>query len=38
VTRPRVVLYVEDELPNRALLRAVVARATDPTVRDATYL
>ena len=38
MTRPRIVLYVEDELPNRALLRAVVARATDPTVRDANYL
>ena len=38
MTRPRIVLYVEDEAPNRALLRAVVARATDPTVRDATYV
>ena len=38
MSRPRVVLYVEDEAPNRALLRAVVARAADPAVRDAIYV
>jgi CheY-like chemotaxis protein len=30
--RPAVVLHVEDEMPNRALLRAVVGRSNDPTV------
>lgn len=38
MSRPKVVLYVEDEAPNRALLRAVVARAGDPAVRDAIYV
>ena len=33
-----VILYVEDEAPNRALLRAVVERASDPTVRTSTLL
>ena len=33
-----VILYVEDEAPNRALLRAVVQRAGDPTVRTSTLL
>lgn len=33
-----VILYVEDEAPNRALLRAVVERASDPTVRASTLL
>ncbi len=33
-----VILYVEDEAPNRALLRAVVQRADDPTVRTSTLL
>lgn len=33
-----VILYVEDEAPNRALLRAVVERAGDPTVRASTLL
>lgn len=32
------ILYVEDEEPNRALLRAVVARAGDATIRSATLL
>jgi two-component system KDP operon response regulator KdpE len=36
--RPPVILYVEDEAPNRALLRAVVQRAGDATVRSATLL
>ncbi len=30
-----VVLHVEDEAPNRALLRAALARATEARVRDA---
>jgi CheY-like chemotaxis protein len=34
----RVILHVEDEAPNRALLRAVVTRASEPMVRDATLL
>jgi CheY-like chemotaxis protein len=33
-----VILYVEDEAPNRALLRAVVERAGDPRVRTSTLL
>jgi CheY-like chemotaxis protein len=33
-----VILYVEDEAPNRALLRAVVERASDPMVRASTLL
>ena len=33
-----VILYVEDEAPNRALLRAVVERAGDATVRASTLL
>jgi CheY-like chemotaxis protein len=33
-----VILYVEDEAPNRALLRAVVQRASDPTVATSTLL
>lgn len=32
------ILYVEDEAPNRALLRAAVSRATAPVVREATIL
>lgn len=36
--RPPVILYVEDEAPNRALLRAVMQRASDPTVKGATLL
>jgi CheY-like chemotaxis protein len=35
---PAVVLHVEDEIPNRALLRAVVGRSTDPTVKGAVIL
>jgi CheY-like chemotaxis protein len=38
VPRPSVVLHVEDELPNRALLRAVVARSTEPVVMSAVIL
>ena len=30
-----VVLHVEDEAPNRALLRATLSRASEPRVRDA---
>jgi two-component system, OmpR family, KDP operon response regulator KdpE len=33
-----VILYVEDEAPNRALLRAVVQRSGDPTVATSTIL
>ena len=33
-----VVLLVEDEAPNRALLRAVLARAQDGRLRDATLI
>ncbi len=36
--RRRVILHVEDEAPNRALLRAVVERAAEPAVRDAALL
>jgi len=38
MARASVILYVEDEAPNRALLRAAVSRATAPVVRDATIL
>jgi two-component system KDP operon response regulator KdpE len=34
----RTVLLVEDEEPNRALLRAVLARATDPRLHGLTLL
>jgi CheY-like chemotaxis protein len=33
-----IVLVVEDEAPNRALLRAVFGRATDPRLREATLI
>ena len=33
-----VILHVEDEAPNRALLRAVVTRAADAAVREATIV
>jgi two-component system KDP operon response regulator KdpE len=33
-----VILYVEDEAPNRALLRAVVQRSADPTIKSSTLL
>jgi two-component system KDP operon response regulator KdpE len=36
--RPAVVLHVEDEMPNRVLLRAVVGRSSDPTVSGALIL
>jgi two-component system KDP operon response regulator KdpE len=36
--RAPVVLVVEDEEPNRALLRAVLARATDKRLRDLVLL
>ncbi len=32
------ILHVEDEAPNRALLRAIVSRAPDPEVRSATLI
>jgi CheY-like chemotaxis protein len=32
------VLYVEDQAPNRALLRAIISRCDRPAVRDATLL
>jgi CheY-like chemotaxis protein len=38
VARPAVVLHVEDEMPNRALLRAVVGRSSDATVTGAVIL
>ena len=38
VDEARIVLVVEDEAPNRALLRAVFARAADPRLRGATLL
>ena len=38
MARPAVVLHVEDELPNRALLRAVVARSNEPSVTSAVIL
>jgi len=38
MSRSAVVLHVEDEMPNRALLQAVVARSTDPAVSDAVIL
>jgi two-component system, OmpR family, KDP operon response regulator KdpE len=33
-----VLLLIEDEAPNRALLRAVLGRATDPRLRNATLI
>jgi CheY-like chemotaxis protein len=36
--RPWVVLVVEDEAPNRALLRAVLSRSSDETLRRAVVL
>jgi CheY-like chemotaxis protein len=38
VPRPAVVLHVEDEMPNRALLRAVVGRSSEPAVSGAVIL
>jgi two-component system, OmpR family, KDP operon response regulator KdpE len=35
MNHPPVILHVEDEMPNRALLRAVMGRAADPTVQGA---
>jgi two-component system KDP operon response regulator KdpE len=32
------ILYVEDEAPNRALLRAVISRASEPELRAATIV
>lgn len=34
----RLILHVEDEAPNRALLRAIVSRAHEPEVRTATLV
>lgn len=36
--RSAVILHVEDEAPNRALLQAVIARAPDPGVRASTIV
>lgn len=36
--RAAVILHVEDEAPNRALLQAVISRAADPDVREATIV
>lgn len=36
--RSAVILHVEDEAPNRALLQAVISRAAEPDVRDATIV
>jgi CheY-like chemotaxis protein len=38
VPRPAVVLHVEDEMPNRALLRAVVSRSAEPTLNGVVIL
>lgn len=38
MSRQQVILYVEDEAANRALFRAVISRASEPVVRDATLL
>ena len=38
MVRPPVVLHVEDEPPNRALLRAVVARSAEPGLKEAVIL
>jgi CheY-like chemotaxis protein len=35
MAQPAVILHVEDEMPNRALLRAVMGRSTDPIVNGA---
>jgi CheY-like chemotaxis protein len=37
-TSPAVLLLVEDEAPNRALLRAILGRASDPRLRGATVI
>ncbi len=37
-TRSHVLLVIEDEAPNRALLRAVLSRAAEANVREATLL
>lgn len=38
MARRPVILYVEDEAPNRALFRAVLSRATDGTLREAAVI
>jgi CheY-like chemotaxis protein len=38
MARRPVILYVEDEAPNRALFRAVVSRCSEGAVREATIL
>jgi len=38
MARRPVILYVEDEAPNRALFRAVVSRSSEGTVREATIV
>lgn len=35
---PPVLLVIEDEAPNRALVRAILSRAADPRLRDATLI
>ena len=35
MAQPAVILHVEDEMPNRALLRAVMGRSADPSVSGA---
>jgi CheY-like chemotaxis protein len=35
MAQPAVILHVEDEMPNRAVLRAVMGRSSDPTVSGA---
>jgi two-component system, OmpR family, KDP operon response regulator KdpE len=35
---PAVLLLIEDEAPNRALLRAILGRTTDPRLRGATVI
>lgn len=35
---PPVLLVIEDEAPNRALLRAILSRAADPRLRNATLI
>jgi two-component system OmpR family response regulator len=35
IPQPALILHVEDEMPNRALLRAVMGRSDDPSVSGA---
>lgn len=36
--QPAVLLLIEDEAPNRALMKAILARASDPRLRGATLI